>query len=162
MNNSIGRLIEGMAETLRQEIIPKLDDEFARGQAFGIIYMLNTLKLRASWSIEGLSHQREELVGLFGRLEHLVSDLAHPGLPDLSTGSAFPTAASLEAVRDRGDQAVCDWLDWVSAQDGALPKGRLQSLRDELLGYVARQMRHEVKTSAKPMFAEMSRGSEDV
>ena len=44
MNNSLPRLIEGMVATLRSEIIPHLDGEFARGQAFGVIYMLNNIR----------------------------------------------------------------------------------------------------------------------
>src|SRR6185436_14536898 len=50
MNNSFPRLIDGMCATLRSEVLPRLDDEFARGQVFGVINLLNTLKVRASWS----------------------------------------------------------------------------------------------------------------
>ena len=50
MNNSFGRLIDGMNATLRKEVLSRLDDEFARGQVFGIINLLNTFKVRADWS----------------------------------------------------------------------------------------------------------------
>jgi len=50
VNNSLGRLIDGMAATLKSEVIPHVEGDYARGQAFGVIYMLNSLKLRASWS----------------------------------------------------------------------------------------------------------------
>lgn len=42
MNNSLERLIDGMVATLREEVIPQVGTEFARGQAFGVIYMLNS------------------------------------------------------------------------------------------------------------------------
>jgi len=57
MNNSFPRLIDGMCATLRTEVLSRLDDEFARGQAFGIINLLNTFKLRADWSTDFLSQQ---------------------------------------------------------------------------------------------------------
>ena len=50
MNNSLHRLIDGMVATLRSEVIPNIGTEFARGQAFGVIYMLNSIRLRAEWS----------------------------------------------------------------------------------------------------------------
>ena len=50
MNNSLPRLIDGMIATLREEVIPHVEGEFARGQAFGLIYMLNSIRLRADWS----------------------------------------------------------------------------------------------------------------
>ena len=40
MNNSLPRLIDGMVATLRKEVIPRVEGDFARGQAFGVIYML--------------------------------------------------------------------------------------------------------------------------
>lgn len=61
MNNSLPRLIDGMVATLRREVIPHIDGDFARGQAFGVIYMLNSLKLRASWSNEFLIEQLRAL-----------------------------------------------------------------------------------------------------
>ena len=42
MNNSFVRLIDGMCATLRAEVLARLDDEFARGQVFGVISLLNT------------------------------------------------------------------------------------------------------------------------
>ena len=40
MNNSLPRLIDGMVATLRKEVIPHIEGDFARGQAYGVIYML--------------------------------------------------------------------------------------------------------------------------
>ena len=61
MNNSLPRLIDGMVATLRKEVIPRVDGEYARGQAFGVIYMLNSLKLRCSWSNAFLLEQLTSL-----------------------------------------------------------------------------------------------------
>jgi hypothetical protein len=65
MNNSFERLIDGMTVTLRSEVLTRLDDEFARGQVFGIINLLNNMRLRADWSVNFLQQevnaQREAL-----------------------------------------------------------------------------------------------------
>ena len=57
MNNSFSRLIDGMCATLRAEVLSRLDDEFARGQVFGVINLLNTFKVRADWSAGFLLQQ---------------------------------------------------------------------------------------------------------
>ena len=61
MNNSLPRLIDGMVATLRKEVIPHIEGDFARGQAFWVIYMFNSLKLRASWLNEFLIEQLRAL-----------------------------------------------------------------------------------------------------
>ena len=65
MNNSFARLIDGMNATLRKEVLSRLDDEFARGQVFGVINLLNTFKVRADWSagflLEQIAVQRAAL-----------------------------------------------------------------------------------------------------
>ena len=61
MNNSLPRLIDGMIATLRKEVIPHIDGDFARGQAYGVIYMLSSIKLRAAWSNAFLSEQLRAL-----------------------------------------------------------------------------------------------------
>ena len=67
MNNSFARLIDGMNATLRSEVLTRLDDEFARGQVFGVINLLNTFKVRADWSVQSFAihraaHQRHARV----------------------------------------------------------------------------------------------------
>ena len=68
MNNSFARLIDGMNATLRKEVLTRLDDEFARGQVFGIINLLNTF----NWGPPGLINADRTHVnfsaGSFGRI----------------------------------------------------------------------------------------------
>ena len=66
MNNSFARLIDGMNATLRKEVLTRLDDEFARGQVFGVINLLNTFKVRADWSA-GFLLERGVIRFLYGR-----------------------------------------------------------------------------------------------
>ena len=43
MNNSLDRLIEGITATLRAHVIPNVTDAYARGQAIGVIDLLNNI-----------------------------------------------------------------------------------------------------------------------
>lgn len=160
MNNSLPRLIDGMVATLRKEIIPHIEGEYARGQAFGVIYMLNSLKLRASWSNAFLNEQLRALADLGRELEPLAKQL--PEATRLSAGAptALPEAAALEAERDSGAQKLSDLIDWLAAEGRSLPPETRAATERAIDRYLSRQFRHELSTSAKPMFAEMSGGAE--
>jgi hypothetical protein len=140
MNNSIERLVDGMIATLRREVIPATHGEFARGQAFGVIYMLESLKLRVDWSASYLSEQQSAWA-------ELGDAVAASGLPE---GLAPPAEAAAD-----GDAWICEAYDWLAA------KGVTESpLKAALDAYLHRCIGHEIRTSARPMFAEMSLGRE--
>jgi hypothetical protein len=141
MNNSIERLIDGMVATLRREVIPATGGEFARGQAFGVIYMLESLKLRVDWS----GTYRSEQAAAWDELKKAVANLALP-----KSVGAIPGAA------DEGDAWVCNAYDRLSlAETGA------DAVKAALDAYVGRCLKHEIATSARPMFAEISLGREE-
>lgn len=148
MNNSFVRLIDGMAEVLRRDVIPAMDGEFARGQAYGVIFMLESLKLRGDWSPAFLGEQVAALRDLHEALA-AISD--RPAAMPALTSPAGPDIAS----RDLGDQQVADLVDWLAAKP--LPDPAVQAAID---AYLTRQIRHELTTSARPMFAEISLGRE--
>ena len=158
MNNSLARLIDGMVATLRSEVIPQVGTEFARGQAFGVIYMLNSIRLRAEWS--GAFHA--ELIAaqleLGEALMPLVAGLGAPELPEAAAPGA--SAKQLEARRDGNDGRICALIDWMSQNTATLGKERSAAFEAALHRYMDRQSKFELSTSAKPMFAEMSAGAE--
>jgi hypothetical protein len=160
VNNSLPRLIDGMVATLRKEIIPHIEGEFARGQAFGVIYMLNSLKLRASWSNGFLSEQLRALSDLSAELEPLAKEL--PGAPVLNARApvVLPEAAALEAERDDLNRRVCEFIDWLAAHAATLSLEARMRAENAVDKYLSRQSRLEISTSAKPMFVEMSGGAE--
>jgi hypothetical protein len=157
MNNSLARLIDGMVATLRQEVIPHTQGEFARGQAFGLIYMLNSIRLRADWSPAFVGEQLAALRELGDTLEAQGVEAAR--LPELPTADVADLR-TLEAARDQGDQRVCELIDWLDAQRDALPAERAGAIDQALRHYMNRQIRWELTTSARPMFAEISSGCE--
>jgi hypothetical protein len=159
VNNSLARLIEGMVETLRLDIIPKLDGEFVRGQAYGVIYMLNSMKLRTSWSATFLCEQLNALTGLVGDLA------AISGLPETAPRPDIPAplpldAKALEVLRDAGDEAVSALIVWLGEHGATLPDAALAAANQAIKAYIHRQLKHELQTSARPMFAEISLGKE--
>lgn len=157
MNNSLPRLIDGMIATLRAEVIPHVNGEFARGQAYGVIYMLNSIRLRADWSPafvgEQLAAQRELAATL------RAAGVDHALLPDVSD-AALPQMRALEAARDEGDRRVCALLDWLEAERETLGADKAVVIDAALGRYMQRQIKFELATSAKPMFAEISSGVE--
>ena len=87
MNNSLPRLIDGMVATLRKEVIPHIDGDFARGQAYGVIYVLNSIKLRAAWSNAFLSEQLRAL------------EEAKPRAQDIGRGAAGRACSRSQRAR---------------------------------------------------------------
>ena len=160
MNNSFDRLLTGLIATLRQEIIPQLDGEFVRGQAFGIIYMLEFLRLRGSWSAAFLEPQLQALDSLADSLANI------PGLPANAPrpqpGQPYPTRpTAMEALRDAGDEQVSQLIDWLGSHGATLDKNVADATDNALRAYIRQQLRHEIQTSARPMFAEISLGKEE-
>jgi hypothetical protein len=156
MNNSLHRLLDGMVATLRQDVIPQVGTEFARGQAFGVIYMLNSLALRASWSPEFVGEQIAAQVALSESLKPLVAGQGAPPLPQGPTvGEDLP---ALEALRDDNEARVCALIDWHGT--ATLDTGLAAAIEVQFRTHMDRQLKHELTTSAKPMFAEISAGAE--
>lgn len=156
MNNSFARLVDGMCATLRSEVLTRLDDEFARGQVFGVINLLNTFKVRADWSsaflLEQIAAQQQAL--------DAVRPLVAVPLPDAPAPSGTPIAGLLER-RDEGNRAIAAVLAWLDDPATVLTPGQ----RGEVEAHLRRAMRAEVdlelRYAPRPLFAEMSSGREN-
>jgi hypothetical protein len=160
MNNSVPRLIDGMVATLRKEIIPHIDGDFARGQAYGVIYMLESLKRRSSWSNEFLVEQLRALADASAELSDLAAELPGAPLPDVHAPESVPDAASLEEARNHGDARVSELIDWLAAHRAHIPSEAAVRAEAAIDRYLYRQLKWELSTSAKPMFVEISGGAE--
>lgn len=160
MNNSLPRLIDGMVATLRKEVIPQVEGEYARGQAFGVIYMLNSLKLRCSWSNAFLLEQLKSLEATSRNLQALAPELPGAHLPDTQAPASLPEAEELEAMRDEGDAKLSALIDWLGANHESVAPEAAARAETIIDAYLARQAKYEISTSAKPMFVEISGGGE--
>ena len=164
MNNSFPRLIDGMCATLRSEVLTRLDDEFARGQVFGVINLLNTFKVRADWSagflLQQIEAQRTALDGVVALLHGIATDTVLPQLPQGPKPMAT-LVAELLALRDGLNQSIGDllkWLDAVQTQITPEVRGQIEVL---LRTAMRAEVDIELKNSPKPLFAQMSSGRED-
>ena len=160
MNNSFPRLIDGMCATLRKEVLSRLDDEFARGQVFGVINLLNTFKVRADWSVGFLSQQVQAQCDALGQIARLGEGCAD--FPPISQPQAPQpvTAGQLESMRDDGNRQIGALLTWLADHRARLT-GEVAAEMDRLLRQAMRtEIEIELKNSPRPLFAEMSSGQE--
>jgi hypothetical protein len=163
MNNSFPRLIDGMCATLRAEVLTRLDDEFARGQVFGVINLLNTFKARADWSAGFLIQQIAAhcaALKCFDRLLQDQSAVVAPGFfpPVIATESA--DIATLLTARDDGNRAIAAAFEWLDEHRKGLPIDVVTAAETLLRDAMRAEVDIELKFSSKPMFAQMSSGKE--
>ncbi len=167
MNNSFPRLIDGMCATLRSEVLTRLDDEFARGQVYGVINLLNTFKVRADWSAAFLVQQIEaQRSALQGAAE--VARGANAGGAALAALPPAPSATvavtpigDLLAARDAGNSAIGAWLAWLDAERPRLAPDTAERIEKLLRAAMRAEVDIELRNSPRPLFAEMSSGRED-
>lgn len=122
--------------------------------------MLNSLRLRSSWSNAFLVEQLKALEDASRALRAIAADLPGAPLPNVRAPADLPAASALEAMRDAGDSSLCDLIDWLAAHRADLPADAVTRAESVIDAYLARQAKHEISTSAKPMFVEMSGGAE--
>ena len=150
MNNSLERLVEGIIATLRTDVIPNVGDDYARGQAIGVIDLLNNIATRLEWEHAPLLRALEARRAVIAEVGGLL------GLP---AGEVRPTETTssrhLLAERDRLDAEICDLLERVyrlpEDDDVIAARARLrQHMHDDIA--------EEMKLTKKPLFAEIAKG----
>jgi hypothetical protein len=155
MNIGLERLLDGIMTTLRNDVIPHVNEAYARGQAVGVIDLLNNIAPRLEWARGPLLVDIEEKRAVL----HAVAKL----LP----GAAFPVGnetigvtTDLQAERDRLDGMIGDALAELMGE-GA-PNS---SERDQALALIRRHLHdsltREMKLTRKPLFAEIASGKRE-
>ena len=160
MNNSFPRLIDGMCATLRSEVLTRLDDEFARGQVFGIINLLNTFKSRADWSTDFLSQQLAVQCEALQQVKSLTSDLNNAPNVAVITVPTVVSANELLSLRDTANAEISNLFTWMNDHKHGVPEEILQTMSSALRHAMRREIEIELKKSPRPLFAEMSSGQE--
>ena len=163
MNNSFTRLIDGMCATLRSEVLARLDDEFARGQVFGVINLLNTFKVRADWSsgflLQQIAAQHTALDEVSALLRELPASTPRPVLPTTAVPFAAPIGELL-TLRDDANRTIGALLGWLDEQRTGLPPEMMLRIEARLRTAMRAEVDIELKNAPRPLFAEMSSGSE--
>lgn len=152
MNNSLERLVEGIIATLRTDVIPNVSDDYARGQAIGVIDLLNNIAPRLEWQRAPLMkavEARREVVRQVTSLKGTRTGSSHAG-----KAGDDPSSNDLITERDRLDGEISDLVGWAfSAQNEAAIAAR-PLLRKHMHDDAALEM----KLTKKPLFAEIAKG----
>lgn len=153
MNIALERLLEGIVATLRNDVIPHVADAYARGQAVGVIDLINNIGPRIEWARAPLIETVSEKIALLSTVATLLPGVAAPGE---AVAVESLSSAELAAERDRLDAAIGDAL---ALAHGAGEKGKpaLTNIVRHLHDEQARAM----KSTRKPLFAEIASGRDD-
>lgn len=153
MNNSLERLVEGIIATLRTDVIPNVGDDYARGQAIGVIDLLNNIATRLEWEHAPLLRALDARRAVIAEVSRLLSQTAASANPASVTGGL--SSRELLAERDRLDSEICELL----ARAYALPDSEpVSAARDRLRQHMHDDIAEEMKLTKKPLFAEIAKG----
>jgi hypothetical protein len=155
MNIALARLIEGMIATLRADVIPHVADPYARGQAVGVIDLLNAVAPRIEWARAPL---RERLMAKRLVIDELSRIMAVDALPELDADRAG-TDELIDALA-RCD-AVLSGAFAAAIKGGATPPAPAphHTALALLKAHVQQDMTAEMKLTRKPLFAEIAAGA---
>jgi hypothetical protein len=155
MNNSLERLIEGMIATLRNHVIANISDAYARGQAIGVIDLLNNIGPRIEWArapiVQAIEAKRKAIAEARALTPGAPKSAASPSIDALVEASS----EALAAERDRLDGEVADLLQWCS---GPAASGDAAGAIAMLRRHIHDELTLEMKRTKKPLFAEIARG----
>ena len=159
MTNSLERIFDGLIDALHTRVIPKIQDDSARAQAYGALDMLRNLKPRVEWAVGPLHDDVTAELALARRITALLEGaITAPKAPTEDLETTRLTAADLEAVRDRLDRHLCEVLRWLDRHRDALPAGRAEEIESAIRDQQRVRLKREVKLTAPPLFGEISRG----
>ena len=161
MSKSFDLLMDGMIETVRLRILPQLNDDSIRGQAYGIVFALNGLKLAADWAVAPLRSQIILQDKAFAEFTRLAAGLKGPEVPsgDRVTPDA-PESAELERLRNDGDRRLGELLIWASGACASADPERARAIQTMLRRFISDQLKVDLSIMAKPMFHELATGQE--
>ena len=154
MNISLERLIDAMITTLRTDVVPHIDDDYARGQVIGIIDLLNNIEPRIEWAREPVLAEIDEK----RRLLHAVAsrlDIRAAGTDDTGQTARRTTAELLEE-KARLDSDIGDVIATLTAGDAQSTDSE-QAL-EAVRAYLREEAEREMRLTRKPLFAEIASG----
>ncbi len=160
MSASFDLLIDGIVQALRGHALPKISDEFARGQVFAIIYALSNLKLTADWKVGPLDDQVAVQDAAFTAVKRLLAGRDSPDIPQTPrVGERLIDAAELERLRDQGDRKIADLLSWAAGKQAAGQEPKLMAeIVRSLRAFANEQLAIELRNTAKSMLQEIAAG----
>ena len=154
MKIALERLIEGIIATLRADVIPNVSDSYARGQAVGVIDLLNNIGGRVEWARAPLLQAIEDKLAVLAGVAKVAPEVSLPSAGDLDKlGSA-----ELSQLRDRLDATLGDAVAVLSAmRSGPQAEDAREALK-LIATHLHDEQTREMKLTRKPLFAEIASG----
>lgn len=152
MNIPLSRLIEGIIATMRSDVIPNVGDAYARGQAVGVIDLLNNIAPRVEWA-------QAPLAAAVGQKADLLRNVAGV-IPEAAGDAVANDAMTAEALLARKAQLDAA-LGNVLAQ--AWPRRHEEDSSRAIAAIKAHlhaEADAELKKTRKPLFAEIASGKD--
>jgi hypothetical protein len=154
VNIALERVFEAVVKVLRADVIPNVSDPYARGQAVGVIDLMNNIAGRVEWAraplLESASEKR--------RLLRAVAESLGESAPDRAARLEEMHSAELSAEKARLDAEICEAI-WRAHSRSAEPAAR------EALGLLIRHAHDEaaaeMKLTRKPLFGEIASGKNE-
>lgn len=158
MTISLQRLFEGVIATLRSDVIPHIPDAYGRGQAVGVIDVLNNIASRVEWCRAPLLARLRSKEELLRTVHRHLPQIELPS--DLAVGPET-TSAELEAILHRLDAIISEAIAIASADDANVDEAGKES-REQVLALIKLALHAELiedaKRTRKPLFAEIAAG----
>lgn len=158
MNNSLERLLEGIATALRRDVIPRLDDEYATGQALAVIDLINNIKPRVDWAVAPLLARATAQRALIAELENLLTP--YPDRPQAERVlDAVPIdGAGLQHLCEEMDRFIGATIRWLGMRP-AEHSAALETAHAAINRHVHAELRRDMALTPRPLFAEIARGN---
>jgi hypothetical protein len=157
VSESLSRLYENMIASIDSQILPRLSDDFARAQAYGLIYMLRCLHAQTSWSTEFLFEQVEAGADVAKAFADILSESADRPRPSVLDPAGMKVA-ELEAARDQSTREISHAYDWAQQHRTELSASAIDRLEEAYRAFLARHVKAELKRSTPINFSEISTG----
>jgi hypothetical protein len=160
VNNSLDRLIGGIIATLRTHVIPNVTDGYARGQAIGVIDLLNNIAPRLEWARAPLAEAVAERRDAIRAVRALLPQAPGGGKELSDQALACASSSELAAERDRLDGEIANLIAWThgDARDHGAPADVAAAIV-LLRQHVRDELKREMKMTKKPLFAEISKAA---
>ncbi len=161
MSNSLKRILDGVMSALNSEVVPRIDDAFARGQALAIVDLLRNLGPRLEWSHSILWQQIEAQEAALRRVSQLCAGSAvqPPAMAPRNFSGEHPRADELIARRNELDGQVSATLTWLYSRRGELSAAVADEIEATIRRYMHEQLQRDMSLTQMPLFKEISKGA---
>lgn len=145
MKQDLQRLFDGVIDSLRDLVLPQLNDEVHRGQLSAALAVLAELKLRTEWSRDWLLEQLDAQVGVFAGIGELLAGTSIEwARPPFDSVDRTQSCDHLEHLRDEGERYLCVLQDQLAANSAGC-EGPVQFVHKIVLRYAKFQCEREVQ-----------------